>query len=97
MDDDLTKENRDRQQAMLIKRHDMLQKKQAEAVVVRNLNMEPVMVAKIGGVWKVMVARPPGGKWEPNKALSHEWNENRLAKGAEVPGGKKEGGVERSW
>ena len=87
VDDDLKKENRDKQQAMLIKRHDMLQKKQAEAVVVRNHNMAPVMVAKIVGVWKVVAAKPPGGKWEPSKALSYAWDMNKIAKGAEQPGG----------
>jgi hypothetical protein len=83
VDDDLTKENRDKQQAMLKKRRDMLEKKEAEAVVVRNLNMEPVMVAKIGGEWKVVTARPPGGKWDPDQALSYAWDKRNLKKSSE--------------
>jgi hypothetical protein len=84
MDDDLTKENREKQQVMLVKRREMLKKKEAEAVVVRNHNMEPVMVAKIGGVWRVGTAEVKG-RWEAGKALGYKWDFSREAKGAERP------------
>jgi hypothetical protein len=84
VDDDLTKENREKQQAMLVKRREMLKKKEAEAVVVRNHNMEPVMVAKIGGVWRVGTAEVKG-RWEAGKALEYKWDFSREAKGAERP------------